>query len=254
MRAVLDVAQSHLHEQQTGETGGRNEVRADRRAPRKQVPDQEHQAAAEHRDRGAVEQQRRMQRPEPVHVLPARVRAGGGRDRPRRNQRETCRHDPEPGEPWLTVERPSVPVDQRYRLEADDYRRAQHGDREQQVGDDERRVQVRVDGDRAERRLGQRAREGSGREPAGPARQAACGPGAGRERQREDDRHTADQPVPELDVGVIVLLGKRLPGRTAGPVLAPEPGARQPNDRAGGDDQPERGDRDECEPAERRRG
>ena len=147
-------------------------ARRDRRPASEQVADQEHQAAAEHGDRGAVEQQRRVQTPEPVDVLAARVRPGGGRERPADEQREAGGADPEPGEPRLAARAAAVAPTERERLEPDDDRRAEHDEREQEVRDDERRVQVRVDGDRAERRLRERADEG--RRPPATASSAAA--------------------------------------------------------------------------------
>ena len=52
----------------------------------------------------------------------------------------------------------------------------------------------------------------------------------------------ADHAVPELDEGVSILRGKRMPLFAAGPVATAEPGVGQPHGRAGADDQPERGE------------
>ena len=197
-----------------------------------------------------------MQRPEAVDVL-RRPNAGRPRSRASRSRAAPKHAAPIPI-PATRGSRPSgapraPPV--RDRLEPDDDRRAEHRDREQQVRDDERRVQVRVDGDRAERRLRERADEGGDGEPPRPATAA---PRVNHAPTASASVRTIVTPptsaVPELDVGVVVLLRERLPGLAAGPVLAAEPRAGQPDDRAGRDDQPERERRvTNGEPPERRR-
>jgi hypothetical protein len=137
---------------------------------------------------------------------------------------------------------------ERQRLQTDDDGGAQNGQREQEMRDHERRVQVCVDGDRPERRLCGCPDEGADREPPRPPRQRARQPRADCKREREDDRHAGDHPVSELDVRVVALLRERLAGLAAGPVLATQAGARQPDDGAGGHDHPQRRDRECGEP------
>ena len=68
-------------------------------------------------------------------------------------------------------------------------------------------------------------------------------------REREEDADEGDHPVPELDEGVVPLLRVRLVP-AARPVLAAEPGAGQPHERAGGHDEEERAARRRGEPEE----
>ena len=123
------------------------------------------------------------------------------------------------------------------RREQHDHGAGKHDRREQEVRDDEIRVQVEADRQVAERRLGERAQEDGEREPAGEARQAADPERAQRGDQRERDRDPADQPVAELDVGVVALFGERLARLAAGPVLAAEAGPGQPDGRPRDQDQ-----------------
>ena len=104
---------------------------------------------------------------------------------------------------------------------------------------DDQRVELELDRDVAERRLGERAGEGSEGEAHRPVRQAGGAPRGEPGEERQQDREEGDDPVRELDEGVVALLGERVPGRAARPVLAAEPRAGQPHGRAGGDDQDE---------------
>ena len=98
-----------------------------------------------------------------------------------------------------------------------------------------------------------RSDERGHRQPSRPARQPARPPCADREREGQDDRHARDHPVPELDVRVVALLREGLARLASRPVLAAEPRARQPDDGAGRDDQPQSSERQEREPPERGR-
>ena len=69
--------------------------------------------------------------------------------------------------------------------------------------------------------------------------------------EREDDPHQGDHPVAELDEGVVALLRVR-PVAAPRPVLAPEPGAREPHEGARGDDEEEGDTRRGGEPEEPR--
>ena len=127
---------------------------------------------------------------------------------------------------------------------------ARTSQREEEVRHHEPRVQPRVDGEGAERRLRERAEERREREPSHPARQprreACTEPGD----ERGENRQSADDPVPELDERVVALARQRIARGAAGPVLAAEAGVRQADRRARDDDQPEPERRGEREPPE----
>ena len=76
------------------------------------------------------------------------------------------------------------------------------------------------------------------REPAGPSAAAPrVEPRADREREREHDRDPADHAVPELDVGVVALLGNGWPGSQPGQCSQPSPELVSRTIAPGGDDQ-----------------
>ena len=124
------------------------------------------------------------------------------------------------------------------RLERDDDRECDDDEREQEVGHHGERVEVEDHRQAAERNLGDRAEERRERGPADPRREP-CDPARGEPRDEgHEDPPQGDDPVSELDDRVEVLRRK---GRRAAPwpVVAAEPRAGQPDERAGGDDEPE---------------
>ena len=68
----------------------------------------------------------------------------------------------------------------------------------------------------------------------------ACGEPASQTRSVSAIVIAADQTVAELDEGVSILRGKRMPLFAARPMTTAEPAVGQPHRRAGADDQPER--------------
>jgi hypothetical protein len=98
---------------------------------------------------------------------------------------------------------------------------------------------VVVDGDRAERRLAERACEDDRGEHLHPAGEAARAPRRDGKHERRDHGEEGHDAVRELDVGVVALLRQRVAGLAAGPVLAAEARAGQPDRRARGDDEHE---------------
>jgi hypothetical protein len=89
------------------------------------------------------------------------------------------------------------------------------------------------------RRLGERAEQDREREPARPGRQPRCLTGREPGQQSDGDHDSADEPVPELDERVHVLLGQRRAALAARPVAAPEAGVREADGGPGADDQPQ---------------
>ena len=84
------------------------------------------------------------------------------------------------------------------------------------------RVQVVVDGARAERGLRERPCEDGRRQPAAAAAQAARAPRGERENQRREDGDRRDDAVRELDVGVVAAR-QRVLRRARRPMRAAEP-------------------------------
>jgi hypothetical protein len=125
--------------------------------------------------------------------------------------------------------------------------------RQEQVGGDDRPAQVGRDGEEPDRRLGQRSQEDREGETDGVSREPRRATGGQPSDQRQRDRDPADEAVPELDERVRVLRRQRMAGLAPGPVAAAQAGIGEPDGRAGGDDQPERGELDEHESEERRR-
>jgi hypothetical protein len=123
-----------------------------------------------------MEQQRRVQMPEAVDLLAARVRAGRRRERPAHEQREAGGADPIPARRGSRSSGGACPRSSATALQRDHDGRPEDGDREQEVRDDERRMEMCVDGDRAQRRLRGRADERGHRQPSRPARQPARPP------------------------------------------------------------------------------
>ena len=116
-------------------------------------------------------------------------------------------------------------------------READHRQRDQQVEGDDPRVEVGEHRDPADDRLGGDAeRQQEGQPEDG---RAAVAPGDHEGRDRHGGHHEGEHPVAELDRAVDAhgpvrherLLGAPRPGRAA------EPGAGQPDDPAGHDDQ-----------------
>ena len=98
--------------------------------------------------------------------------------------------------------------------------REQHH-RKQQVGRHDRPAQVGLDREIAERRLRQSSGENRDRELLCPSSERRP-ERRHRDEQRDQDRHAADDPVSELDVGVVVLRRQRMAGFAARPVAAAE--------------------------------
>ena len=121
---------------------------------------------------------------------------------------------------------------ERVRLDGDDDARREHRQREEEVRHHEPRVQPRVDGERAERRLRERPEERREREPSHPARQPGREARAEPRDERGEDRERAHDAVAELDERVVALARQRVAGGAAGPVLAAEAGVRQADGRA----------------------
>src|SRR5215203_2351480 len=101
-------------------------------------------------------------------------------------------------------------------------------------------MEVVVDRDEAERRLGRRADECGEREPRRPAwepgRPARAKPGEQRQREREQ----RDRAVPELHERVVARLGEEASGLAPRPRLATEARGGEPHDGAGDHDDVER--------------
>jgi hypothetical protein len=113
------------------------------------------------------------------------------------------------------------------------------------VADHEPRVEVVVDRERTERGLAERAHEHEGGEHLHPAAQPGRQPGRDREHERRDHGEERNDAVRELDVRVVALLRQRIAGLAAGPVLAAEARAGQPNGRTRRDDEHEGDGRDD---------
>ena len=179
------------------------------------------------------------------------MRAGGGREhaaederqqRGRGDERTAPDHLRQPFFRTAALERES--------LDGDDDARRKHRQREEEVRHHEPRVQARVDGEGAQRRLRERPEERREGEPPHPPGQAGCEAGADPRDERGENRESAHEAVSELDERVVALARQRVARRAARPVLAPEAGVRQANGRAGDDDQPEperRGERESPE-------
>ena len=133
--------------------------------------EQRREREPEDRGRAHVPVHRRLERPEAAHDGAARMRARRGRERPADDQHER-RAQRRRGCP---AARPAGTRTDGRAAHLDRERDAerQHDDREQEVREDEPRVQVVVDRDRAERRLQQRAEEDREREPRGAGSRAA---------------------------------------------------------------------------------
>jgi hypothetical protein len=125
--------------------------------------------------------------------------------------------------------------------------------REQEMPHDDQRVQFDEDGDPAEDALEEdRDGQGPGRGEQ-PAREPLDTHRPDRRGEGHEPDDEADSAVSELDQRVVVLLRQeRAPA--ARPVRAPETGAGKTDGRAGDDDEEERGQREEAEPVEERRG
>lgn len=136
------------------------------------------------------------------------------------------------------------------RLERDDDRERHDDEREQEVRHHRERVEIEDHGQPAKRDLGNGASERAERgaphpavEVGDPARREPCDEGGENPAERDD-------AVSELDDRVEVLGGERRRAATR-PVVAPEPGAGQADERARGDDEAERdhsGDREPQKP------
>ena len=105
-------------------------------------------------------------------------------------------------------QRGAPPRTSRVASSSDEHAEAEHGEREQQVRDHEPRVEVVVDGDRAERRLPERAGEDDPREDLHAAAEPARAERRDGEHERREDREERDDAVRELDVRVVALRGE----------------------------------------------
>ena len=103
----------------------------------------------------------------------------------------------------------------------DDSGAEDHG-RQKEVGHDQVRVEVEANGEGTERRLRGSPEKDAEGSPADPARKRRNAERGERGDERRHDHDPADEPVAELDEGVEVLLGKRLPRLATGPRLAAE--------------------------------
>ena len=191
----------------------------------------------------------RNREPEPIDVLVgAGMWPGGGRDRAGDD------HCPAPDDSDdrdhaqpARRDRRAVAAGVAPRLEHDDDRERDHDERQQEVGHHGERVEVEDHRQAAERDLGDRAEERRERRTTDPRREP-CHPAGGEPRDEcHEDPPEGDDTIPELDDRVEVLRRK---GRRAapGPVVAAEPRSGQADERAGGDDEPERDDGRHGEP------
>ena len=241
LRAPLELADPHLHEQQREHAEA--EPEKSRRAVTKggEVADREQEREQEEADDGAVEVHRPVELPEAADVrAAARMRPGRGRERPADDEHEAGRGEDEGEEPQLARnERHRAAIAEAHCLDSEDDGPGKQRDREQEMRHHDRPAEVARDGEVAERSLGKRADEDEQGNPARPAREAGRPPRSEPrdERERDDDR--TDEPVPELDEGVDIAFGERLAALAAGPMAAAEPRIGQANGRAAADDQPE---------------
>ena len=193
MRAVLHLADRHLHREQS------------EHAPARRAP------AAPSRERDTRARARTRSRTPPSRARASTPRARTTRDgaRPccpdaglpqsracRRREGRTRRDRPAGRHAAPSAATCSARADATRRSEHD--REREHDHREQEVREHPPRVQVVVHRQRAERRLRERAEEDERREPPVAAREDPGG-------ERRQDRQERDHAVPELDVAVAAL-------------------------------------------------
>ena len=104
--------------------------------------------------------------------------------------------------------------------------------REQEVREHEPGIEVEVDRDRAERRLGERAEERRERDAARPRRHGRRPPRGEPRHEREQDRDAGDQAVRELDLLVVVARRQLRRALAPWPFRTAESRRRQPHGRA----------------------
>ena len=135
------------------------------------------------------------------------------------------------------------------RLDRDDDGERDDDEREQEVRHHRERVQVEDHGQAAERDLRDGAEKRAERRASNPARQAVDAARGEPGHERGQDPDERDDAVAELDHRVEVLRRERRIA-AARPVVAAEPRPRQADERARGDDEPERRDRADRDPEE----
>ena len=226
------------------------------RPPRRKVAEDEDETRREHGHRARVDEDERLQAPEPVDVLraAARVRPGRSRERARDEQGQagSADHERDPAE-LGGDRRLGAAVRGRVGLEREHDRSREDDRGQQQVGGDDRPAKIGLDREVAERSLRERAHEQREREPSRPARKRRRPHGSESGEQHDDDRDSAERAVPELDVRVVVPCRERVALLAARPVAAAEPGVGQPDRSARDHDQPENADGGQRGPEELRR-
>ena len=150
------------------------------------------------------------------------MRARRGRERAADDERQPRDRDARTVEPELPRhQRLGAPAHELEGEEDEHDRPCEQHHRQQQMGRHDRPAQVSLDREVAERRLRQGSSEERDRELL-PSTLERRPEGRQRDEQRDQDRHAAYHPVPELDVGVVVLRRQRVAGLAAGPVAAAE--------------------------------
>ena len=207
MEPILQLAQADLDEQdRENRECGREETRRTG-APRREVPEQEQERAAEDRDDSGMRVEDRLEARQPVHLRRSstRMRPGCGCERAADEERQTRDGDAETEPPQL--EREVDPHAPGRHLDGGEDQHDGPGEkqhRQQQVGGHNRPAQVGLDREVAEGRLCERSQEEHERELPGAAPERRP-PRQRRDKKGDQDRDPADDAVPELDVGVVVL-------------------------------------------------
>ena len=243
--AVLHLADHHLHEQHAEEHAGETDARpaATRRSRSSRQPTTRSPIPNTAVARTWTYTVSAISSPSRSTSVVARVRARGRGDRPRHHHRGAGRDAAERdhAQPARRDGR-AEPARVAPGLEGDDHRERDDDEREQEVRHHGERVQLEDHGDPAERHLRDRAEERRERRIRDPARR---GPAT----RRAASQATSAARIPpsattrlpnSIDRVAVLPPGNGL--AAARPVVAAEPRARQPHERAGHDDEPERDD------------
>ena len=190
--APLDLAHGHLDEQEAEHPAGDPELDP-RAASLGQEQRQQRQEPDAEEGRGAdVDVHRLDDVPEAHDVLAPGVRAGGGDERARDDERER-RGDEREGEPRRPERRLGGGAAREVaRALHDDERDRERDEGEQEVAHDDQRVELEDDRDPAQDSLGQdgeRKHDGAPEEPAGQAGHAEGGAGGDQRRDADGEAH-----------------------------------------------------------------
>ena len=251
MRPPLQLSQPHLDEQQHENGCAELEEAFRTVAARRQVAKAEAEGQEEDPDDRRVGIDERCQPSKPVDLVrspAAGVRPRGGRKRSAHDQYEGRADEREPEPLQLRWnERLDAAHGSRADFEDENGRAPEQRDRQEQMDHDDRPAKVGRDREQADRRLRQSPKEDRKREPPKESRQPRHPSHGEPHEQRHRDRHTADEPVAELDERVRVLGRQWMSRFAAGPMPAAETGVGEPHGGPGADDQPQRAELHEHE-------